>query len=121
MGWLIVGLFLLLILTLIKRVTDSRKKLGRHRVADVDIYDRVERECLDSGERQGEFAINLAEVSDLSWLELGSHAFSQDQFQATVKWRNQGTQCIYKLVATAGEGEASVTKQSKKNIIPLKS
>ncbi len=121
MGWLIVGLFLMLILTLIQLYDSRRNKLGRHRVADVDIYDRVEHACLHSGDRQGEFDIDLAEVSDLSWLELGSHEFSPDQFRATVKWRNQGTQCIYKLVATAGEGEASVTKHSKKNIIPLKS
>lgn len=121
MGWLIVGLFMLLMLKLIKGYTDRRKKLGRHKVADAAIYDRVERACLDSGERQGEFDIDLSEVSDLSWLELGSHEFPQDQFRAAVKWRNQGNQCIYKIVATAGEGEASVTRQSTKNIVPLES
>ncbi|MCI0654104.1 MAG: hypothetical protein L0Y39_06465 [Methylococcaceae bacterium] len=112
---------MIVILTIIARFNAKRKRPGRHKVADVDVYDRVERECMQSGERQGEFEIDLEEISDLDWLELGSHEFSRDQFRATVKWRNQGTQCIYKFVATAGEGENSVTKQSNKNIIPLKS
>ena len=121
MGWLIVGLFLLLILGIIAHFRNKRKKPGRHKVADVKLYDRVEYECLQTSEKRGEFEIDLTEVSDLGWLELGSHAFSQDQFSATVKWRNQGNQCIYKFVATAGEEENNITKQSKKNIIPLKS
>lgn len=121
MGWLIVGLLLILILTVIGRARAKRNQPGRHRVADVEIYDRVERECLQSDERQGEFEIDLSEISDLGWLELGTHEFPADQFRAMVKWRNQGNQCIYKFVATAGEGEHSVTKHSTKNIIPLDS
>ncbi|MGH8547516.1 MAG: hypothetical protein ACRERU_02720 [Methylococcales bacterium] len=121
MGWLVVGFLLILILTVIARIQSKRKRPGRHRVADVEVYDRVERECLQSGARQGEFEIDLAEISDLSWLELGTHEFSKDQFRTTVKWRNQGNQCIYKFVATTGEGENGVTKHSKKNIIPLES
>ncbi|MCI0668501.1 MAG: hypothetical protein L0Y38_03820 [Methylococcaceae bacterium] len=121
MGWLIVGLLLILILSVIARIQAKRKRPGRHQVADTEIYDRVERECRQSGERQGEFEIDVTEISDLGWLELGSHSFSADQFSATVKWRNQGTQCIYKIVATAGQGENGVTKHSKKNIIPLES
>ncbi|MGH8500259.1 MAG: hypothetical protein ACRERV_15845 [Methylococcales bacterium] len=121
MGWLIVVLFLFASLTVIARIDSKRKRPGRHQVTDVELYDRVERECLESGERQGEFEIDLDEISDLDWLEIGSHEFSRGEFRTAVKWRNQGTHCIYKLVATAGEGENSVTKHSKKNIIPLKS
>lgn len=121
MGWLIVVALMIGILTIVARIHSKRKSLGRHRVADVEIYDRVERDCLESGERQGEFAIDFDEITDLDWLELGSHEFSKDQFRATVKWRNQGNQCIYKFSATAGAGENAITKQSKKHIIPLKS
>lgn len=121
MGWLIVGLLLLLILGLSAHFRAKRKKPGRHKVADVNIYDEVERTCQESTESRGQFEIDLGELSELDWLELGSHSFAQDQFKAIVKWRNQGTQCIYKVVATAGEGDESITKQSTKNIIPLKS
>lgn len=121
MGWLVVGLSLLVILGLIKRFVPTRNKYGRHAVADVEIYDRVQRECTESGERQGEFAIDLDEISNLDWLELGSHGFVKEQFNALVKWRNQGTQCIYKFVATAGEGESELIKSSEKLVIPLTS
>lgn len=121
MGWLIVGLCLLLILGVITHFQSKRKKPGRHKVADVELYDQVERICLQSSEKRGEFEFELKEVSDLGWLELGSHPFSQDQFSAIVKWRNQGNQCIYRIVATAGKEENHTTKQSEKNIIPLKS
>lgn len=121
MGWLIVGIIMLGSITIIAHFNSKRQRPGRHRVPDVEIYDRVERECLESGEKQGEFEIDLAEISDLAWLEVGNHEFSRDQFRTTVKWRYQGNQCIYKFVASAGEGENSLTKHSKKYIIPLES
>ncbi|MGR9106119.1 MAG: hypothetical protein ACU843_04220 [Gammaproteobacteria bacterium] len=121
MGWLITGFILILMLTLVARFSSKRRKPGRHRVTDVEIYDRVERECLDSGLRQGEFAIELDDLSDLDWLDLGSHDYSREDFHAAVKWRNQGNHCIYKIVATAGEGEHSITKHSQKHAIPLES
>ena len=119
MGWLIVGMIMFVAISLVSRINARRKKPGRHKVADVEIYDRVERECRNSEARQGEFEIDLDELSDLDWLELESHEFSKDRFRATVKWRNQGTQCIYKFVAIAGNAENGITKQSKKNIIPI--
>ena len=121
MGWLVVGLSLLLILGLIKRFFPARKKFGRHRAADVEIYDRVLRECTESDARSGEFDLDLDEISSLDWLELGTHAYTKEQFKALVKWRNQGTQCIYKYVASAGEGEEEVTKSSQKEVIPFSS
>lgn len=121
MGWLIVGLLMITILTVVARINHKRTSPGRHRVADVAIYDRVERACRESSERQGEFEIDLHEISDLDWLEIGNHEFTKDQFRAVVKWRNQGNQCIYKFVATAGSDENAVTKQSPRNVIPLNS
>ena len=82
MGWLIVMIILFLNLSIIARYNAKRKKPGRHKVTDVEIYDRVERECHESGKRQGEFAIDIAEISDLDWLEIGTHEFTQDQFKA---------------------------------------
>ena len=121
MGWLIVGLSLFVILLITAFFYSRWKKNARGQVKDVTIYDRVERECQQSQENRGEFEITLDEVSDIEWLELETHPFSQDQFQVSVKWRNQGSQCMYKIVATASIEENSVTKLSELHIIPLDS
>ena len=121
MGWLIVGLFFLVIVLITAFIYSRWKKNARGQTKDVSIYDRVERECLRSQENRGEFEITLDEVSDIEWLELETHPFAPDQFHVSVKWRNQGSQCIYKIVATAGIEENSVTKQSELHVIPLDS
>ncbi len=113
MGWVIVALSVLIILSIISFFQGRKKKPAGNNIEDLGIYNQVLQACAESNSNSGQFEISLEELTNQAWLELDQHGLSIDQFDAVVKWRNKGNQCLYKIVATTGTDEESISRTSE--------
>ncbi len=119
MGWLLFGLMFMIMLALIgtiyARIQHNKKYKNDHPLGR-----RIREECENSSNYIGNFAIESSDMNDSDWFELSESDPKMDDFSFMVKWRNYGTRCDYRIVATSSEETDEVTKTSEKYTLNLK-
>ncbi len=118
MGWLIFGLFLLILLGILGFLNAGRKRkkaLKSNRPLDEKVLDA----CKNNSNYVGNFVVQETEIGDIDWLELTNGAPALSDFTFVVKWRSYGTKCDYKIVATSSEEHGGVVKTSEKYSLSL--
>ena len=119
MGWLLFGLMFMISIALIGSVY-ARIQRNKKYTNDHPLGHRIREECAKSSNYVGNFAIELSEMNDFDWLELSNSDSKLDDFSFTVKWRNYGTRCDYRIVATSSEETGADTITSEKYSLNLK-
>ena len=117
MGWIIGAIVLILLVALITYLISRTGKAAADKVTEIAIDRLVKQECASSSGNNGEFDINLTEISDISWLDIATHGFSLENFSAIVKWRKRGNRCVFTIEATATVDGKSITKTSDEQTV----
>lgn len=113
MGWTIVALSLLLILSVASFFHERRKKTRKRLTDHPELEENLRSACMQNEENVGEFEISPTALTDTSWLGDADADLQDPSTRAVVKWRNKGNQCLYRIIVTAGDGDEPVSHTSE--------
>ena len=119
MGWLLFGLMFMVMLALIGSIY-ARIQRNKKYKNDHPLGERILVECENNSNYVGNFDIEASEMNDSDWLQLSENEPKFDDFRFMVKWRNYGTRCDYRIIATSSEETGAVTKSSEKYTLNFK-
>ncbi len=112
----IYGAIILVFLVVLIGYSISRSKTTtaeKPAVQTLDIEGIVKETCANTSYRSGEFDINLAEVPDTSWLNIGKDGISLDNFKAMVKWHKRDGKYLFFIEAYACSEGKSILRVSQ--------